>query len=356
VKTPPPPEKEGEAAAALPGIPFFMKSAGCKHQTVWLQPVYTLSLSVKTTVSKEMTDEAKEPESDRPSGKAMPDSSQKSTTTTYLDSKVLSFGRFRTISNSIGKLRQLLSGAKPSPSSVDPDLLTQIKDTWDSIPDEAYEPFGKIDDDVVASNNVILVSNTIAPETYVDYTTTYYLNSSKPLAGSSQASFKLAEDGTLTEGAAQGESKTLQTFLDLVPFKDVTTKLATSAIGGGIVGFTAPKPGPPLQLPWTPPNSGAASYEFDFKVETKAYKRTHSAMVPLFDNQSSPQPKDEGSIQSQTQESSNTSQRHGFIKRRPPYMAPPCEFPNTQVTRAKVAMCGLEPQTYGLCVLSRLNR
>jgi hypothetical protein len=312
VKTPPPPEQDDESAP-LPGIPFFMKSAGCKHQTVWLQPVYTLSLSIS-----EKSPGSGAEKSDTPQG-ASPTGGEDTKKPPEVFTKVLSLKQFNDSHDFINKLQQELSRAKSESGMDISERLQMIRDTWDKIISSgAYNPFAEPDDKVVASPNVIRVSNTVAPETYVDYTTTYYLNSSKPLAGSSQASFKLADDGTLTEGAAQVETKTLPTFLELVPFKDVITKLAAPP------GFIA-----------------APSYEVELKIETKAYKRTHSAMVRQTNSgatepgKSGTSPIKEDSAQSQEQGSSQQRRDSNKISQpRPSYVAPPCEFPQNEVTTA----------------------
>ena len=54
------------------------------------------------------------------------------------------------------------------------ERLQDISDAWNGIPGGDYDPFKDSDVVVVNSNDVILASNTISPEVYVDYGTTYY--------------------------------------------------------------------------------------------------------------------------------------------------------------------------------------
>jgi len=70
--------------------------------------------------------------------------------------------------------------------------------------------------DEETSGNWLRVSNTGAIEAAVDYSVTYYLNSSRPLAGSTQVDAKLAADGTLTEGSAQVNDQTLATIASTI--------------------------------------------------------------------------------------------------------------------------------------------
>src|SRR5580765_608423 len=51
--TPQPPAKSNTTSKSsrpkdVPGIPFFVKSAVCKQETTWLQPVYVVTLTMTT--------------------------------------------------------------------------------------------------------------------------------------------------------------------------------------------------------------------------------------------------------------------------------------------------------------------
>jgi hypothetical protein len=107
---------------------------------------------------------------------------------------------------------------------------------------------------------VVKIVNDVLPESYVDYKHIYYYNVSRPWIGSSQASIKLASDGTMTEGSGQQESKTLQAFLDLLPIKEVF-----SAAAKGAMAVAPIDGGGPLK--------GTAKYELSTDVKT--LKHTH---------------------------------------------------------------------------------
>jgi hypothetical protein len=256
VKTPPPPQMG--TSETVPGIPFYVKTAGCRHQTVWIQPVYALALAVKVTAEEPAADDS-QPTNHPPN--------TKTTTSTCTYSKVISLGTYNNADHPVQALQSLLSQAG---SATDLQRIQNIFAAWDRIVTGTYDPLSLSDDDTITSHDVYLASNTIAPELYVDYGTTYYFNSRKPLAGSSQQTAKLADDGTLTEGTSQVESKTLATFLSLVPFSDVLKTIATGAL---------PFATDQRALQCASPTAVRATYEFDLKITTKALKRTHSAYV-----------------------------------------------------------------------------
>jgi hypothetical protein len=249
--------------------------------------VYTLALSVKVT-AEESTSGAGDAHSGKdqivPSARGNQSHSggsgtsstptpqppkTKSTTSTCAFTKVVSLGVFNSKDQTVQKLQSLLSAAESS-SSGGPQRIKDIFKAWDAITPGTYDPLSLSDDETVTSANVYVAANTVNPELYVDYNTTYYFNSKSPLAGSSQATAKLADDGTLTEGTGQVESKTLETFLDLVPFSDVLKTIATGALP-----FAAEQGA----LQCSSPAALKATYEFDLKISTKAFKRTHSAIV-----------------------------------------------------------------------------
>ena len=66
-----------------------------------------------------------------------------------------------------------------------------------------------------------MISNTASVEAMVDYDTKYYYNVRRPWIGSAEATAKLNQDGTLSEGSGKAESKTVQSLLDLVASTDL---------------------------------------------------------------------------------------------------------------------------------------
>ena len=161
------------------------------------------------------------------------------------------------------------AGQKGNPLQTKSDKeIADIEDKWDAVVKLAPpDPFTVDENKLNASDRVVKVANSTAPKVYVDYSTVYYYNVGKPLAGTAQASLKLASDGTMTEGSAQVESKTLQTFLDLLPVKDVLTAAAKSAGGFALLTET----GTPKAVPTT--------VKYELAAEVRTFKHTHSEFV-----------------------------------------------------------------------------
>ena len=172
----------------VPGIPFYLKTAKCKQETTWLEPVYTLTLK-KTTTYKFLDEEAA-----KKAGAKLPAPEVR------VASKVLALSQFQPSNTSLQKLLALL--AKPNLS--DPDRI-EIEASWAAVvavPD--YVPLSQEEDALIkAGINIIKISNTSSPEAIVDYAQVYYYNAPRPWVGTSQVDAKLASDGTLTEGSAQ---------------------------------------------------------------------------------------------------------------------------------------------------------
>ncbi len=180
--------------AHLDGIPFYTKVGACKHQTVWLEPTYKISMSQTYKVDgKDVTE--------------------------LIGMRTLSFEDYK------------------SDSFRDFVLLFEKKNTAMVSEADILKAFGKFKNyaspyDVLPSKeNRLLASNTNELTSYVNYGELYYYNVKKPLAGSVTASAELNTDGTLSKGTATIEDKTLQTFLDLVPVKDVVTAGAKAGLG-----------------------------------------------------------------------------------------------------------------------------
>jgi hypothetical protein len=73
----------------------------------------------------------------------------------------------------------------------------------------------------------------------------------------------LAADGTLSKGSAQAESKTLQSFLDLIPVKDTVSAVAKAGLAGAALSLATPG----LEVD---------HFKFDLATDTKVFKHTHS--------------------------------------------------------------------------------
>ncbi len=171
--------KGQETTESVPGMPFYIKKAACVHSAVWFEPVYTLTLELTNTPAD---------------AKAKP-------TTNQLGTAILS-------------LKQLQSETAQ-------DLFHALNDDSPTIND-VMKPTNFPD-----ASNRILVSNTSEPRLYVDYSQPYYLNVTRPVAGSAKIDNKLASDGTLTEVSAEIEDKTIETIATGI--KDIVTAVGTAA-------------------------------------------------------------------------------------------------------------------------------
>ncbi len=68
-----------------------------------------------------------------------------------------------------------------------------------------------------------LVSNAISSEWVVDRRNTYFLNGKQPWFGSATLTYKLAADGTLSEGTSTADTKLAEGLSGLIPFKEFLT-------------------------------------------------------------------------------------------------------------------------------------
>jgi hypothetical protein len=160
----------------LNGVPFYVKVSGCKHERVWIEPVLQVSLL-------------------SPNG-------------AVLGSKSVPLSRSL-------EVLKLQNSDHPQEdfdklSAADPLLVkaTEVRITQDS-------------------GDFILMSDALTPSPIVDYSNTYYLNAAHPWIGSASANAELGADGTLSKASGQVETKTLQSFLDLIP----ASKLISAAAG-----------------------------------------------------------------------------------------------------------------------------
>jgi hypothetical protein len=192
------------------GIPFYAKTGVCKQETDWLKPQYTLTCEMKPGKC-----------SDGPAEKVL-------TRQEFIHEPVVSF---------------INSPANPA--------------VWRTIlmmpaPDPGEENI----EDKVKQGNWVRVSNTGAVEAVVDYTNVFYLNSGRPLAGTTQVDAKLAADGTLTEASAQVQDQTLATIASTI------SSLVSSASTVATLGVKG-------AFPVNPPPVVTVT------VKTKTYKHTH---------------------------------------------------------------------------------
>jgi hypothetical protein len=200
------------------GVPFYIKRGVCKQQTVWLEVLYVITFEPNAGFSVS-----------GPLQKVL-------TRLQYMTPEVQGFLIAPTVKDwySIG-----IASADAGPFNEGEGSVASIK----RIQDEE------------TSGNWLRVSNTGAIEAAVDYSITYYLNSSRPLAGSTQVNAKLATDGTLTEASAQVNDQTLATIASTI------SSLVGSAVSIAKLNIDV--------------QSGKAKSEGKASVKTKIYQHTH---------------------------------------------------------------------------------
>jgi hypothetical protein len=201
--------KKSAPAGNHHGIPFYVKTAGCQRQIVRLKPYYLLTLTTTRTGEK----------------------------TGHSESTTVCREHY-TADDLLRLFDDVRSGNGPD-----------IEPRWKAVIalSSTCDLHGE---SIVGSKNSFLASDSIAAYTFVDYQTPYTLNVRKPIIGSASATTKLSPDGTLSEGTAQMEDKTLSTLISAVPTSDLIKSAA------GIAAAAAP----------------TVSYEL--KIEEKAVKFT----------------------------------------------------------------------------------
>ena len=234
----------------MPGIPFYTKIAMCKEESIWAEPVYTLTL--KRTTTFKFVDEAKA----KAAGAKLP------APVVRTRRKLLSLSQFQPTNQD---LQTLLSLLNKSDTNADPDTdIPQIDAAWDALnahPD--YVPLSISEDQIAQSPNALLMSKTSAPEAVVDYATAYYLNAPRPWVGTSQVDEKLAADGTLAEGSVQVQGQTLSTILTAVT--SILTAVLSKVPAIGFVPETA--------------DATTTSDQYELTVQKDLYQHTHARYV-----------------------------------------------------------------------------
>lgn len=187
---------QGRAYRNVPGVPFYVKRAVCRQETVLQQDVRKLTLQIDSFVYNQGG--------------------------VFLETRRLSPDREAIVSASV-----LQSGPFVHLRS----LIERMSDK-DSVL-TALERLPAFDPSNWRTERLLLVSNQTAPSQYVDYSNQYYMNVDRPLIGSASVTAKLASDGTLTESTAEVKDETVQSFLSLIPIKEIlTSRLIPSTEGG----------------------------------------------------------------------------------------------------------------------------
>jgi hypothetical protein len=187
----------------LAGIPFYTKQAVCKHEVVWVEPLFTVTYT-KTTKYQFV-----EP----------PDEKQKAPEAIIQSaSKSVSLSQFRG-----PHMRRLCAMVAATAGGAPTELVDAIDATWNefSSGEVDYVPLGKSVEKLVEAGDAVLIADTVSVEVITDYSSVHYYNAERPLIGSGEVSVKLNADGTLSESSAKVESKSIESLLNFVPVKDL---------------------------------------------------------------------------------------------------------------------------------------
>lgn len=188
--------------AGVDGIPFYIKTARCLHQSVYVLSYYQI------TFQKLKDDKVYATETITISSKAYED---------------------KTVQHFLALMRK-------SPSLDEADLLLALAD-WSSISKLSKNPYEQVTADD-AEWPKYLVANSSAPTVLVDYSNQYTLNAKSPFAGTVNADYKLNEDGTLSEASGQIQEQTLSTVLSALPVADLIKTAASILVKGKTETFT----------------------------------------------------------------------------------------------------------------------
>ncbi|MGA8368152.1 MAG: hypothetical protein WB716_12615 [Candidatus Acidiferrales bacterium] len=153
-----------------------------------------------------------------------------------------------------------------SAAAVGEDKYQSLREKFSAIPEFnplLFDPMKILTPGSNEANEVLLVSNSVAPERYVDATTVYFYNVKKPFVGPANAEIDLTNEGILSKLSGQSEDKTLPTILSALP----TSNLITSAAG---IGAAAVEVQPTQQCE-------PAEYKVDVQVQERIYKHTRSS-------------------------------------------------------------------------------
>ncbi len=226
------PDSPPAKTEALRGIPFYIKTAGCKHQAVWAEMRYVVQYSQVT---------AGDPTANRAGEKTLDPTGNQSLAQDIALLTSIS-GKSITAAADRQKYRAALGRIAAARSATAP----KVKDVSSLQKDP----------------NIQLISDTASVQPYVDYSTIYYYNTARPLIGTSKVDVHLAADGTLTEGVSELTDTTGSTIASLA------TSLTGMAMGGVSRGVWEPSTSGPV------PTIAGTSDTFTVTVAAKTYLHT----------------------------------------------------------------------------------
>src|ERR1700680_1016243 len=229
----------------LPGVPFYMVGYRCLHSTVWLQPIYSVTLVVTAS-----------------DGKPLPPATK--------------FVCRKDFENP--NLQAVLASIKTASQSPIDDYQPVVNAfmSLEGINPLEFDTTKILFPDSKEAKEVLLVSNSVVPERYVDANAVFYYNVKKPSSGPASAEIDLSSEGILSKASGQVEDKTLATILSALPISDLIK--AGAGIAMTEIELTPTKPGTPTK------------YKLDLQIQSRIYKHTHSGSVAGENPPCSPEP------------------------------------------------------------------
>jgi hypothetical protein len=218
----------------LPGVPFYVVGYRCLHSTVWLQPVYSVTVVVTSSDGK------------------------------YIPPVMRFFGRKEFDDPKIKTVLEGIKAVSQSPRDEYQSVL-DVFTKLDGINPLEFDTTKILVPGSKEEKEVLLVSNSVVPERYVAANAVFYYNVKKPWNGTANAEIDLSSEGILNKVSGQVEDKTLATILSALPISDLIKAGAGLKAAGFDLTTTTPAP--------------AGKYKLDLQIQTRIYKHTRSASV-----------------------------------------------------------------------------
>ena len=169
------------------GIPFYVRQAECRQQTVYREDVRRITVEIYQSPSTAGSGAVKE-------------------TQVYAEPRLvwgyeLEGKKGRDLRDVVRDFSETSSGSAGLYATVQ-ELETKLG---------AFTPYNPSRwKEAGAGDLRTLVSNKNAVHHFVDYSTPYYFNGRRPIAGSASISHELAADGTLSKGSASSDEKVVE--------------------------------------------------------------------------------------------------------------------------------------------------
>jgi len=181
------------------GVPFYVKTAVCRHQTVYDEPHFTVTLILEQQFSPDPEKAGRWEETGRES-----------------------------VTLSLGGLNAAQSAGLLAPGN-EREVKEHFASLRGGVTSGTYPPPAMVSSTTGLPSNAAdyaLVANRSDPEVIVDYSRMFYVNTRRTSwSGSTNATVELAPDGTLSKAEASLEDTTLKTVLEALPVSAFASKI-----------------------------------------------------------------------------------------------------------------------------------